>query len=77
MDEPKLTTSLYCPRRRIGADAAPIAVDDAVVAPSPDQAEAPVNPLRKDSHIVYCDHEQEVREGFAIALRAVGLEQGQ
>ena len=77
VDEPRLKTSPYYPPGRIGADAASIAVDDAVVAPSPDQAEAPVYPLRKGSHIVYCDNEQEVREGFAIALRAMGLEQSQ
>lgn len=75
MDEPKLKTSPYCPRGRIGADAAPMAVDDAVVAPGPDQAEAPVNFLRKGTHIVYCDNEKEVREGFALALRIMGLKQ--
>jgi hypothetical protein len=75
MDEPKLKlkTSLYDPHGRIGADA----VDGAVVAASPDQAEAPADLLRESSHVVYCDSEGEISEGFAIALRIMGLKQSQ
>lgn len=77
MDQPPPKTYPYCPRGRVGADAAPIAVDDCFVLPSPDQAEAPIHPLRGGSHIVYCDSEQEVREGFALALRIMGIERSQ
>ena len=55
-----------------GAHSAPIAVDNPVVAASPDHADPP-DPLGAVSHVVYCASEQEVREGFAIALRAMGL----
>ena len=57
---------------RTGAHSAPIAVDGPVVAPSTDQAEA-ADPPEARSHVVYCASEQEVSEGFAIALRAMGL----
>lgn len=77
MDEPKPKTPLFDARGQIGADTAPIAVDEIIVALGPDQAEAPANPPRKSSHAVYCDNEQEVREGFAIALRAMGFERDQ
>ena len=75
MDEPelKLKTSLCDAHGRIGADA----VNDAVVAASPDQAEAPADPLRENSHVVYCDSTEEVSEGFAIALRVMGLKPSQ
>ena len=73
MDEPKSKIPPYDARARFGADVAPIAVDEAVVA----QAEAPANPRRENSHAVYCESEQEIREGFAIALRAMGFERGQ
>jgi hypothetical protein len=53
-----------------GADAPPIAVDDAVMAPA---AEASADPCPQSSHAVFCDDEQEVMKGFAIALRAMGL----
>ena len=69
--EPK-TTQRY-PRGRTGAQAAPAAVDDPVVAPDADQAEACADPRGKSSHVVYCDNEQEVMKGFAIALRTMGL----
>ena len=77
IDEPKLKTAPLYPRRRIGADAAPIAVEGAIVAPVPDRTEAPVNLIREGSHIVYSDSEQEVRKGFALALRVMGIEQSQ
>jgi hypothetical protein len=83
MDEPKRRTSRHRLCGRIGADAAPIAVDlrrpadldDRVVVPTSDQVERlPDDPKRESSLIVYCDGEQEIREGFAIALRAMGVE---
>jgi hypothetical protein len=82
MDEPKLSISPHGLLERIGADAAPIAVDirrpadldDRPVATTPDRIEAPADPLRESSLIVYCDNEQEVRDGFVIALRAMGVE---
>jgi hypothetical protein len=50
-----------------------VAVDDPVIASSVDQAEAPPDPDGESAHVVYCDNEQEVMKGFAIALRAMGL----
>jgi hypothetical protein len=81
MDEPKLPISPCSLCGPIGADAAPT-VDvphpadpgGRDVALTPDQAEAPADLLPESSLIVYCDSEQEVREGFAIALRAMGVE---
>jgi hypothetical protein len=73
MDGPKLKSPLLDIRGRIGAGAAPMAVDDAVVTPGPDQAGAPANSLLESSHVIFCDSDQEIREGFAIALRLMGL----
>jgi hypothetical protein len=81
MDQPKSSISPYDPCARIGFDAAPIAVDvlrpagpdDRVVVCPPDRAEVPGDPLPESSIILYCDSEREVREGFAIALRAMGI----
>ena len=61
------------PSGHAGAQAAPVAVADPAVAPSVDQAEAPFDPGRQSSHVVYSDTEQGVMKGFAIALRAMGL----
>jgi hypothetical protein len=77
MDEPEPKTPQRDPRGRdprghAGAHAAPVAVDDPVIASSVDQAEAPPDPGRGSSHAVYCDNEQEVMTGFVIALRAMG-----
>jgi hypothetical protein len=64
-------------------ESAPIAVDvrrpadpdDMPAVPVPDQVERlSADPPRESSLIVYCGSEQEVREGFAIALRAIGVE---
>jgi hypothetical protein len=77
MDEPKLPISPHDPHGWIGAGAAPIAVDDTVVAPGSEQAEAPADPRGESSHVVYCDNEEEISEGFAIALRIMGLKQSQ
>jgi hypothetical protein len=80
MDERKLSISPYNPCGPIGADAAPT-VDvphpadpgGRDVARTPDQAEVPADLLPESSMIVYCDSEHEVREGFAIALRGMGV----
>jgi hypothetical protein len=61
------------PNAPAGADAAPVAVDDPVVAPNANQAESPTDPGGESAHVVYCDSEPEVMKGFAIALRAMGL----
>jgi len=83
MDEPKLSISPFNLCGRIGSNAAPKAVDgrrpadldDRPAVPVPDQVERlSADPPRESSLIVYCDSEQEVREGFAIALRAMGIE---
>ena len=68
---------------RVGADSAPIAprvrrstdVERELVLPVPDQARRlPANLLREDPFFVFCGNAQRVSEGFAIALRAMGLE---
>ena len=41
--------------------------------PAPIKPKRPPIPRGESSHVVYCDNEQEVMEGFAIALRAMGL----
>jgi hypothetical protein len=84
MDDRKasISSSLHDPER-VGVDAAPIAprvrrstdVEHKLVLPAPDQAERlPANPLREDRVVVYCGNAQRVSEGFAIALRAMGVE---
>ena len=76
MDEPKParqnSVSRNDPDAWIGG-VAPIAVDDSVVASDPGQPASLARRPPENSHVVYCDGEQEVREGFAIALRAMGL----
>jgi hypothetical protein len=79
VDEAKPSISPDSLYEVIGPDPAPIAVDvrrpadpgDASVGPGLD---LPADFRRKSSSFVYCDNEQEVREGFAIALRAMGIE---
>jgi len=66
-------TSQHDPGGGTGARSAPIAADDPVVAPNVDQTEAPADPAAESSHMVYSENEQEVAQGFAIALRAMGL----
>jgi len=82
MDEPKPSIPPDALYEVIGADPAPIAVDvrrptdpdDAPVVPAPHRAERlPADPARESSLIVYCENEEEVREGFVIALRAILL----
>jgi hypothetical protein len=83
MDNPKPPISPLDPNRRVGADAAPITGDDRrldvpndlVVVSSRDHVESLANRVREGSHALYCESEEEVSEGFAIALRIMGLEQ--
>jgi hypothetical protein len=83
MDDRKASISSHHPGGRVGADAAPIAprvrrsadVEHKLVVPVPGQAERlPANPPREDPVVVYCGNAQRVSEGFAIALRALGVE---
>ena len=64
MDDGKHPTSLHNPYARLRSDAAPIATE----------VRQPADPLRESSLIVYCGNAQQVSEGFAIALRAMGVE---
>jgi hypothetical protein len=70
---------------RPGADAAPVTLgvrhsadpDDKLVIPNRDQVERlSANSLRESSVVVYCGNERQVSEGFAIALRAMGVVAG-
>ena len=68
-------------RQGIDADAAPIVLDVRCPANPHDKSAAPItNRIEPtpagDSPIVFCGSEQEVREGFAVALRAMGIEPG-
>jgi hypothetical protein len=70
-------------RVRLGSKSAPIIVDVRRPADSDDQlvvparnhvGPAPTDLLRESSLVVYCGNEQQVREGFTLALRAMGVE---
>ena len=83
MGDRKASISSHDPGGRVDADAAPIAprvrrstdVERKFVVPAPDQARRlPDNPLREDPVVVFCGDAQRVSEGFAIALRAMGVE---
>jgi hypothetical protein len=82
MDEDRPSISPRDLYARIGADAAPsmlgvrrsIDLDDKLVVATRDQVERlSANPLRESSVVVYCGNEQQVSEGFALALRAMGV----
>jgi hypothetical protein len=65
-------------RQGIDADAAPIVLDVRRPANPHDKSAAPITnrielPPAGDSPIVFCGSEREVREGFAVALRAMGI----
>ena len=69
-------------RAGIDADLAPIVMDVRHPANPHDKSVAPIRnriepPPAGDSSIVFCGSEQEVREGFAVALRAMGIELAQ
>ena len=83
MDDRKTSISLHHLFGPIGADTATIApgvrrrtdAEHKLAGPILDQVErSPINPQRKSSVVVYCGDAQEVSEGFAIALRAMGME---
>jgi 3-mercaptopyruvate sulfurtransferase SseA len=83
MDDRKASISSHDPGGRVGADSAPLAprvqrstdVERKLVLPAADQAvRLPANPRREDPVVVYCGHAQRVSEGFAIALRVMGVE---
>jgi hypothetical protein len=82
MDEDRPSISPPDLFARLGADAAPITLGvrrsvelaGKLVVPTPDPVEQPsAHPLRESSVVVYCSNEQQVSEGFAIALRAMGV----
>ena len=52
----------------------PTDMGDKHVALTGDEVERQQDSPRESSLIVYCGDEQQVREGFAIALRAMGIE---
>jgi hypothetical protein len=50
-------------------------VEHKLVLPVPDQARRlPANPPREDPIVVFCGNAQRLSEGFAIPLRAIGVE---
>jgi hypothetical protein len=81
MDDRKTPISLHDLFGRIVADAAAIVpgvrhgidVEHKLVGPTLDQVErSPITPPRESSVVVYCGDAQQVSDGFAIALRAMG-----
>jgi hypothetical protein len=83
MDDRKVSISPQYPDGRVGADAAPIApcarrpagLEDKPVISGPDQVERwPADAVPESTFVVYCGDVQRVSEGFAIALRAMGIE---
>jgi hypothetical protein len=83
MDEDRPSISPPDRYARLGVDAAPtglgvcrpVDLEDKLVVPARDQVERlSVNPPRESSVVVYFGDEQQVYEGFAIALRAMGPE---
>jgi hypothetical protein len=83
MDEPKLPIFLHYRFGRTGADDAPVTVDNthpaniSVVVARNDEVTSSANPHQENSHIVFCESEQDIREGFALALRIMGLNQNE
>jgi hypothetical protein len=78
MDDRKNPPSPDAFRERIDADAAPVVMDVRRRANPHDKSAAPtrnrIEPTPAgDSSIVFCGSEQDVREGFAVALRAMGI----
>jgi hypothetical protein len=78
MDDRKNPRSPDKLRAGIGADAAPIVMDVRRSANPHGKSAAPIRnriepPPAGDSSIVFCGSEREVREGFAVALRAMGI----
>ncbi len=83
MDEPKRPIFPSHPNGPVDAAAAPAIGDDRrlavpnreITATSRDLVETPADPLRENSHVIFCDNEEELSEGFAMALRIMGLKQ--
>jgi hypothetical protein len=83
MDDRRPSFPLHDLCGQIGSTAVPIAadvqhsaeLDDKLAVPGRVPTERlPTALERQSSHIVYCSTEQQVSEGFAIALRAMGVE---
>ena len=83
MDDRKRSFPLHGPCGQISSDAAPMVacvgpstgLNGKLVVPNPYQVERLVaEPPRESAQVVYYGTEQQVREGFAIALHAMGIE---
>jgi hypothetical protein len=83
VDDRKTSTSSHDPDGQFDADAAPkgpgarrsLDMELPLLVSASDPAERlPANPLREDRVVVYYGNPQRVSEGFAIALRAMGVE---
>lgn len=79
MDDRRPTFLLHELYGQSGSDAAPIAANVQHYAELAAPGREPVEQLptgleRESSQIVYCGMEQQIGEGFAIALRAMGVE---
>jgi hypothetical protein len=61
----------HAPCGQIGTDAVPIATD---VQPAAELNDKLAVPQRESSLVVYCGTDQQVSEGFAVALRIMGLD---
>jgi hypothetical protein len=82
MNDRKTSISIHDLFGPIGADTAAIApgvrrasdVEHKLAGPLLNQVErSPLNPQRESSVVVYCGDAQQVSEGFATALRAMGV----
>jgi hypothetical protein len=74
MDDRKLSSPPNSISERRGADAAQTAPGVRRSADLESQVERlPADPLGEGSFVVYCGNAQQVSEGFAIALRAMGV----
>jgi hypothetical protein len=83
MDDRKTPLSSHDPDGRVGADAAPItprvrhsaAAEHNLGLPVSDQAVRwPASPLHDDPVVVFCGNREQVNQGFAIALRVMGID---
>ncbi len=83
MDDRKASLSSHDPGGRVGPDAAPIAprvrhsadAEHQLAHPAADPAERwPADPFYDDPAVIFCGNQQQVNEGFAIALRVMGID---
>ena len=79
MDERRQPLPPHDTCNRIGADTAPVALDvgaaegdEKRAVPSGEIEPVPAEAPPENSQMVFCGDEQQVREGFAVALRAKG-----